>query len=295
MSSNSDAGAAGEPRTERLTIRGIDYAVREWGDRASPPLLLLHGWGDCAASWQFTVDAFQRDWRVLAPDWRGFGESGHNAAAYWFPDYLADLDALLDAFDLREPVPLVGHSMGGNVAALYAGVCPERVAALINVEGFGLADSDPQEAPERYRRWLDAGRRRREHPGYASLDKLVAKILERSPGIARDRARYVARRWARRGSDGRWRPKADAAHHWPNAVLYRRAEARACWQRIRAPVLLVSGSETGFEAQAALWRDGDSGYPDARAVTVDGAGHMLHLERPEALAAAIEEFLGARL
>uniref|UniRef100_UPI002362DFF1 alpha/beta fold hydrolase n=3 Tax=Pseudomonadota TaxID=1224 RepID=UPI002362DFF1 len=80
-----------------------------------PPLVLLHGWMDVGASFQFVVDALAGDREVIALDWRGFGLSeASGAGCYWFPDYLADLDALLDAVSPSAPVDLLGHSMGGN-------------------------------------------------------------------------------------------------------------------------------------------------------------------------------------
>jgi len=76
---------------------------------------MLHGWMDVSASFQFVVDALRRSWRVLAPDWRGYGLTDRaQADCYWFPDYLADLDQLLDALLPDEPVALVGHSMGAT-------------------------------------------------------------------------------------------------------------------------------------------------------------------------------------
>lgn len=292
MTRSDDPGERGRRRSSVHRIRGIDYHVNEWGKPGSRPLVMLHGWGDCGASFQLTVDALRKDWFVIAPDWRGFGDSGPNAESYWFPDYLADLDALLDAFGLTEPLPLIGHSMGGNVAALYAGIFPARVSALINVEGFGLDDSDPAEAPERYRRWIVAGRQRRAHPGYESLDELAARIRNRSPGLGPERARWVAALWSKPDERGRWRLKADSAHRWPNPVLYRRAEARACWRRIEAPVLLVSGESTGFSREADRFRqDAAEDLPTARSVTIRDAGHMPHLEQPDRLAREIEAFL----
>ena len=101
-------------------------------------MVMVHGWMDVAASYQFVVDAFAHDHYVIAPDWRGYGSPGsalHAPGAgpadvlagtdsYWFPDYLADLDFLIDHYSPDAPVHLVGHSMGGNVAMLYAGVRP---------------------------------------------------------------------------------------------------------------------------------------------------------------------------
>ena len=87
-----------------VPIRGLDYHVRSWGEADAPKLFMLHGWMDVGASFQFLVDALQRDWHVIAPDWRGFGLSEWSADGYWFADYIADLDALLDHFTPGEPV-----------------------------------------------------------------------------------------------------------------------------------------------------------------------------------------------
>ena len=280
-------------RERRLSIRGIDYQVHEWGDPHSPPLLYLHGWGDCAATFQFVVDCLQGNRRVIAPDWRGFGDSGHNPQAYWFADYLADVDALLAQLGLPEPLPFVGHSMGANVASLFAGVFPERVSALINIEGFGLPDSDPGDAPKRYRRWIEAGRQRREHPGFANRQLLIDRIRERSPSIDDASARYVAECWTRQDEKGHLHLKADMAHRWPNAVLYRRAEVLACWQRINAPTLLVCGGDSDFDDGVSEWQDpARCPFPDARCVTIPAAGHMLQFEQPGSLAVLIDAFLG---
>jgi pimeloyl-ACP methyl ester carboxylesterase len=276
-------------------VRGADYCVHEWGEPALPTLVMLHGWGDAGASFQFIVDELERDWHVLAPDWRGFGDSEHNAGSYWFPDYLADLDALLAAHEVAEPVTLIGHSMGGNIAALFAGIFPARVAALINIEGFGLPDSDPGSAPGRYRQWLEAAGTPRAHPGYETLAPLVERIRRSSPRIDDAHAGFVARQWARQAADGRWHLKADIAHRWPNPIPYRRAEACACWREITAPVLLIGGADTEYQAGLAAWRDAgaDADYPNAALEIVSDAGHMLHFEQPRAVAAAIEAFLPA--
>jgi pimeloyl-ACP methyl ester carboxylesterase len=278
-------------------IRGIEYSVAEWGDRRSPLLVLLHGWGDCADSFQFLVDELAHDWFVVAPDWRGFGQTDCRASSYWFPDYIADLDALLGIYSPDAPVNLLGHSMGANAAGLYAGIFPERVRNFVNVEGFGLADSDPATAPATYRRWIESGRQSLRFSTYPSYDALAARIQKRSPRLPDERARYVATCWARAGDDGTVVLRADPAHKLPNAVQYRRAEARACWEKVTADVLLVIGANTDFKSELKSWLDPDESqhpFRGARSVVIPDTGHMVHFESPAALAAAAEAFMQAR-
>ena len=273
-------------RSARHQVRGVDCHVTEWGTSQSPLLVFLHGWGDAGSTFQFVVDELKKDWFVIAPDWRGFGDSRLEAGSYWFPDYLADLDAILQIYSPDAAVPLVGHSMGANVASLYAGVMPERVAALISIEGFGLPDSDPGDAPARYRKWIEAGRSLPEYSSNASLTELATRIVRRSAALSEDRALFVADKWAETGSDGVIRIKADRAHKLPNAVLYRRQEALACWKNVTAPVLIVVGEDTEFEIETASLK-----FKHSESVRIAGAGHMVHFDQPAALAESIEEFL----
>ena len=268
-------------RKRVLDIREVRYNVTEWGDPAAPTFIYLHGWADTSETFQFVIDALQDEWYVVAPDWRGFGRSAVAGTSYWFPDYLADLHVLLDTYFPDEPARLVGHSMGGNVAALYAGTMPERVRALVNIEGFGLRDSSPDDAPSRYRQWLQQMQAGPSFSTYPDLRKLAVRIAKRHPLLTPERAAFVARAWAREREDGRVALRADPLHKLPNPVLYRRAEAAACWRAITADVLHIAG-DTGKFAP-------DQG--DAPLVTIDGAGHMLHFDAPERLAASIEDFL----
>ncbi|MDB5839999.1 MAG: alpha/beta hydrolase, partial [Herminiimonas sp.] len=112
-------------RSEFITVRGLRYHIRHWGREGAPLVFMVHGWMDVSASFQFVVDHLKQDWHVIAPDWRGFGLSDASKAdTYWFPDYMADLEAILDHYAPDQAVDLVGHSMGGNVITTYAGVRP---------------------------------------------------------------------------------------------------------------------------------------------------------------------------
>jgi len=272
-------------RSIQHTIRAVDYEVSEWGSSRDPLIVYLHGWGDTGSTFQFVVDEFCQDWFVVAPDWRGFGRSSGGAPAYWFPDYLADLDHLLAYYSPDLPVRLIGHSMGGNVAALYAGVMPERVACIVNLEGFGLPDTEAADAPARYRAWIERGRERPPFSARASFSALAMKIRGSATGMTSAQANYVAREWAEEQADGRIRLRADPAHKLPNPVLYRRAEAEACWRNVTAKVLLLAGRRSQFAANAERL----FGRQETR--WIEDAGHMLHFEQPGAIAHEIEEFL----
>src|SRR4051812_26809035 len=140
-----------ESQSQYVDIRGLKYHVRSWGPEGNPKLFMLHGFQDVSASWQFTVDALQNDWHVIAPDWRGYGLTEWSGQdTYWMPDLVADLDALLDEFEPDQPAAIVAHSMGANTAALYSGAVPKRVRKFVNVEGLGGAPSRPEDAPRRF-------------------------------------------------------------------------------------------------------------------------------------------------
>ncbi len=221
-------------RSEFLPIRHQRYHVRLWGDAAStlPPLVMVHGWMDVAASYQFTVDALSPgffDGRlVIAPDWRGFGEStGAPVDHYMFPDYLGDLEWLLDHYAPGRPVDLIGHSMGGNIVMMYAGARPERIRRLVNLEGFGMPATRPDQAPKRYAKWLDELQAL--HRGdsalktYDSLDGVAARLMKTNRRLAKDKAQWLASQWAapRPQADGsqRWEILGEAAHRVINAQM----------------------------------------------------------------------------
>jgi len=277
-------------------VRGLRYHVRRWPGDAARRMVLLHGWMDVSASFQFLVDALAQDWDVYAPDWRGYGLTDWGKSdCYWFPDYIADLDLLLERIQADVPVNLVGHSLGGNVAALYAGVRPARVRRLVNLEGFGMAQTQPDQAPKRYALWLDE---LREHSGlrpYADFGALADRLQKNNPRLARERAEFLARHWGREMPDGRVLLRGDPAHKIINPVLYRFEETRACWAQVTAPVLWVDAAESETLKRIGLsaeqYAERRAWFGSLRYVTVHNAGHMLHHDQPEQVAQLIEEFL----
>jgi len=277
---------------EEIDVRGLKYRLTRWGESSADPVVLLHGWMDVGLTWQFLVDCLPDDWSFVAPDWRGFGGSGWAPGGYWFPDYFADLDALLDAIAPYGPVRVIAHSMGGNVASMYAGIRRERLRWLVNIEGVGLPRTSPEQAPGRYEQWLNQLREGLRESRYESAERLADVLVMRNPRLTQSRAQFIARAWTR-PVDGGVVLSADPRHRWINPVLYRREEAEACWRRIEIPVLLLIGERS--DALSRLGGDGTeerlrSVLRTARIVTMPDVGHMMHHEAPEAVARQIVEF-----
>lgn len=256
---------------------------------------MLHGWLDAGDTFQFVVDQFAKDWPIVAPDWRGFGKSEWPQEGYSFPDYLGDLDGLLDQLVPQGAVALVGHSMGGNIANLYAGLRPERVRCVVNLEGLGLPRTASGESPKRMRKWLDQIKTPAVEKSYESLEQFEKVIQHRYPRFAREVTRFVAGVWGKEEA-GRVRQSSDPRHHWVNPIIYKREDAEATWREIKAPLLLLVGEKSEFLPR--LGPDGTMSalratYPKVAIQSVPDAGHMLHIERPAAVAPLIEAFLDA--
>jgi pimeloyl-ACP methyl ester carboxylesterase len=261
---------------------------------------------DVAASYQFMVDAlseaFVQQRSIIAFDWRGYGLTESPATdSYWFPDYLADLDALLDTLYPGQTIDLVGHSMGGNVVMMYAGARPERIRRLVNIEGFGMPATRPSQAPGRMGQWLDELKATRQGDKdlktYASADGVAARLMKTNPRLSQDKADWLAKHWAKPDAKGQWRILGDAAHKVINPYLYHAEETLATYSRIGCPVLAIEATDDSL----GLWWKGKytldeyherlKSVPQVEIQRIDNAGHMLQHDQPEALARLLEAFL----
>jgi pimeloyl-ACP methyl ester carboxylesterase len=183
----------------------------------------------------------------------------------------------------------------------YAGVRPERIRRLINLEGFGLAQTRPSQAAGRIAQWMDELKTL--HTGalglrdYDDREGVAQRLMKTNPRLDADKARWLAGHWARADAQGRWRILGEAGHKLKNPYLYRWDEMQDIWTRISAPVLSVHASDDSL----ARWSRGSytlADYHDrlksvaqARIACINDAGHMLHHDQPCALAELIENFL----
>jgi len=286
------------PSSRRIPLAtGLRYHVLEWG--AEDPALdhtvvLLHGFLDIAWSWQATAEAgLAGQFHVVAPDLRGHGDSDRVGAGgyYYFPDYLADLHALVPLV-ARRRLSLVGHSMGGSVASYYAGTYPDKVHRLALLEGTGPPETAPP-GPDRIRAWLSACQKVREraHRGYGSVEEAAARLQANDALLDPELARALAERGTIRGPDGRLRFKHDPLHATPGPFGFQLEVAERFWRAITCPVLLVEGAESAFRHAAAEAARRAARFAHAQSVTLPGAGHMMQRHQPAALAQLLAQFL----
>lgn len=265
---------------------------------------MVHGWMDVSASFQFVVDCLKQDRYIVAPDWRGYGKTAvPSTDNYWIPDYLADLDFLLDWLETDDckQVDLLGHSLGGNVAMLYSGIKPERIHKLINLEGFGMARTKPEDAGKRYAQWMNELKKMNKGQldltAYSSADGVARRLMKTNQRLPEDKAQWLARHWANVGADGQWRILGDAAHKVVNANLYQVDEALSLYKQITAPTLAVEAADNEMDKwwsgrySLAEYHERLKSVPNCTIKTVLDAGHMMHHDQPEVLAEMIEAFL----
>lgn len=287
--------------TERFVRSGaLRIHFRDWGDPALPPLVIVHGLRDHSHSFDDLARGLVDRFHVYALDLRGHGDS-ETTPYYGFGHFLLDLHNLIRALRLDRPV-LLGHSMGGEIVAIYAGCFPDQPARVVMIEGLG----PPVPDMAREVQWTIDGfgridRALADHPGLPDLDAAHRRLRQRNPRLPESRARELALLGTRAREDGTLEWKFDAmlatlALGGPFNLDY----VMAFWRRIAVPTLVVHGSESGEfwrGTPGAVYLDPDdlrrrlACFTDVRLLEIAGAGHMVHFDRPRELLAAIRRFL----
>ena len=287
----------GSGRALAVPANGITHNVLEWtGEGSTATALLLHGFMDAAATWDLVAPQLAgAGLRVLAPDLRGFGDGARIApgAYYYFPDYVLDVADIIETLvPAGSPLFVVGHSMGGTVATIYAGTVPSRMTRLVVVEGAGPPDNQHAHVPDRMRRWMDDVRsvRARGQRSMPSRDDAFRRLVGNHPRVPPEVLRTRLEALLRELPDGRFTWRADPLHATQSPIAFFAESFKEFVRRVTCPTLFVSGGPLGWhppdeEERLACFRE-------LSRVAIDDAGHMMHWTRPDELARAILGFVG---
>jgi len=278
------------PTSRFVHAGGLQHRILEW-DGGGDTVLILHGFLDCAGAFERFVAHLPEHLHVVAPDFRGHGESdwAGPGGSYHFLDYVRDVRGVVDQV-VRDRLFVVGHSMGGGVALLFAGSYPDDVTRLVLIEGLGPPSEDLDEGPARLARWIREsqavsgfGLRR-----FDSLAAVAERLSARSPDLADDVGLELAAWLSKPIEDGfTWRH--DPRHRVRTASVYQPRRYEPFARAVRCPVLLVTGEGSWYR-----WPDlpeRRSALTDRRLVEVPAAGHMIHYEQPSELAGLVAGFV----
>ena len=275
--------------SQRLKLHYVD-----WGNHDKPIAILVHGGRDHCRSWDFVALDLRKHFHVIAPDLRGHGDSDWSiGGSYSITDHVLDLGQLINAIEPRQPVLLIGHSLGAGVVLQRAGVFPEAVRAVVAIEGLGPPGAMLRETPahERMEQWVVdmlalAQRKPRE---YATVEQAMERMREANPHLGLELARHLTIYGVRRNENGTFSWKYDNYTRATSPYLFNLKDAAEIWSRIRCHVLLVRG-DTSW---AGDWeRDGRlDAFRTAELVTVKNAGHWVHHDQLAEFMTVVNRFL----
>ena len=267
-----------------------------WGDPEAPPLLLLHGGRDHCRNWDWVASDLARDWHIYAPDLRGHGDSG------WSPDgnysisaFVYDLAQLIHQRDLA-PLPIIAHSLGGNIALRYTGIYPEKVSRVLAIEGLGpspkmIATRFGRPIGERLRGWIDEQRElsRRQPRRYASIDEALSRMQAENKHLSPEQARHLTVHGVLQNEDGSYSWKFDNYVRSFAPADISLEDQHALWNAIECPTRLVYGTESWASNPA---EDGRlAHFRNATVSRYERAGHWVHHDRTADFIAEARAFL----
>jgi esterase len=262
--------------------RGLRFHYLEWGDPGSPSMVVLHGLTGLARMWDVFCDAFQRDYHIFCLDQRGHGDTQWpDPPSYNGDDYVEDVRALADLWGLDRFV-LVGLSMGAHNTLGFASKYPDRVMKAVPI--------DIAPALNRLANANNTGQRRgAEQPpqtDFDSVEQMFAMSRQNNQIASDDMIRHRVTNNARRRDDGRWTWKysLDAPRLWQPEDLWERLAD------ITAPTLVVRGGVSNVLSQEVAEKEA-AAIPNGRLVVIEGSGHPVPMDRPEALEKEVRAFL----
>lgn len=272
--------------SQRLRLHYLD-----WGNESAPPLALVHGNRDHCHNWDWVAQDLRDDYHIVAPDFRGHGDSQWvQGSAYSHSEYVYDLAQLIHQQELA-PLNIIAHSLGGGVTLRYAGIYPENINKLVIIEGWGGPPSmyNTQPTHERMRSWIEGTRKTagRLPKRYDSLEDAYERMQEANKHLSAEQARHLTIHGANQNEDGTYSWKFDNYTHVMSAFDMSREQQLELYERIEAPVLLISGKESWMGNRV---EDPSKMFKNARHVQFDNAGHWVHHDKLDEFLKLVRDF-----
>lgn len=284
-----------EPVSKTYLSQGLELKYLDWGNEGAEPLFLLHGMWDHARSFDWVARALCGDWHVIVPDLRGHGDSAWSPdGAYLAPYYLMDFVDLVSALGFDD-FSIIAHSYGGNPAARYAALYPDRIKSLVLIDAMGptrlVQQHWEQEGPvKRTGDWIERRSRSEKAPRYfATVEDAASRLEKNNPLLAKDRAMHLAFHGVSRDKDGyRWKYDPAIGNLLPEEFSI---DLAYYWRAITAPTLLCWGPESWTTNPAT---DGSAGcFQNVETISFERSGHWIHHDQLDEFIAAVSSFLGA--
>ncbi|MGK0359686.1 MAG: pimeloyl-ACP methyl ester carboxylesterase [Bradymonadia bacterium] len=277
-------------------VNGLRHHVLTWDGGGETTVLCLHGWLDHARTFTATVDALHAldpTLHCVAFDWRGHGETAWAPAGsyYHFADYVRDVVVLARRHGRRRLV-ILAHSMGAMVASLWLGARPDDAVGLVMLEGLGPPVTKPTGYVARMRQWLDETApfdpARFEKP-MRDLAHACARMARAEPRLTSTQVLQLASWASIERPDGTRVWRYDPLHRTRSPVPIPTDAGAAFWAALRGPVLWLGGAESAWVRPEVLARL--DALPHCQRQLIQGAGHGLHNDQPEAVARAVQQFI----
>ena len=274
--------AHAEPVDRLVAVNGLRIHYLDWGASGKRPLILLHGIGRVAHTFDHLAPHFSTRYHVIAVDMRGHGDSQWDPkGAYLVEDYVKDIEGLVEQLKLRDLV-LWGNSTGGRVAQVFAGSHPDLVSAVI-VEDVG--PERPREISNRR-----ASRMGQEEKGWACGDDLLAQLNADYPRTPEPLLRIYAQAGSKPRADGRivWKRDPAILNGFVPTDLWRFV------REIKAPIIYILGGASTIvppEIQNQL----RLALRQVKIVTLPGLGHYPSDENPRDYLAIVDQFLASSM
>jgi pimeloyl-ACP methyl ester carboxylesterase len=273
-----------------IELPHLTLAAQCWGDETLPPLLALHGWLDNAASFGALAPLLASRFHVVAVDLPGHGRSGHRPPGGWYHyvEYLADIQAVVSALGWRR-YSLLGHSLGGATASIFAAAQPDAVETLVLIESLGPLTAAPDAALEQLRRGMS------QRAGFSAKSLRVfpdMSLAVRARMQANALSEAAATALVERGLaavPGGWSWSSDARLTLASPLRYTEAQIQNILRGIAAPTLVVLAQPTTPYLPETMMRARAACVADITMQHLPG-NHHLHLENAAPVAAAILAF-----